>query len=133
VGLVSIIRERERRLLFLGKPSEDGLQSLVSTGPKRVHLLETCVRPDPSADARGGICTHVSRLFAGWTPRVHTAGTWQHVFTTPGTYRYFCELHPYMKATTSSFRLHRQSMELTIKRSDFLKHVAWTGPASRAP
>jgi plastocyanin len=28
-----------------------------------------------------------------------TAGTWQHVFTKPGTYRYFCELHPYMKAT----------------------------------
>jgi plastocyanin len=28
-----------------------------------------------------------------------TAGTWQHVFTKAGTYRYFCELHPYMKAT----------------------------------
>jgi plastocyanin len=27
-----------------------------------------------------------------------TAGTWQHVFTKPGTYHYFCELHPYMKA-----------------------------------
>ena len=28
-----------------------------------------------------------------------TAGSWQHVFAKPGTYRYFCELHPYMKAT----------------------------------
>src|SRR5579863_7772471 len=28
-----------------------------------------------------------------------TAGTWQHVFNKPGTYHYFCELHPYMKAT----------------------------------
>src|SRR5579863_7964421 len=28
-----------------------------------------------------------------------TAGTWQHVFSKPGTYNYFCELHPYMKAT----------------------------------
>jgi plastocyanin len=28
-----------------------------------------------------------------------TAVTWQHVFATPGTYHYFCELHPYMKAT----------------------------------
>ncbi len=28
-----------------------------------------------------------------------TAGTWQHVFAKPDTYRYFCELHPYMKAT----------------------------------
>lgn len=25
--------------------------------------------------------------------------TWQHVFAKPGTYKYFCELHPYMKAT----------------------------------
>jgi plastocyanin len=28
-----------------------------------------------------------------------TGGTWQHVFTKPGTIGYFCELHPYMKAT----------------------------------
>ena len=26
-------------------------------------------------------------------------GAWQHVFTKAGTYHYFCELHPYMKAT----------------------------------
>jgi plastocyanin len=25
--------------------------------------------------------------------------TWQHVFAKPGKYSYFCELHPYMKAT----------------------------------
>lgn len=25
--------------------------------------------------------------------------TWHHVFTTPGTHAYFCELHPYMKGT----------------------------------
>ena len=28
-----------------------------------------------------------------------SGGTWEHVFTKPGTYRYFCELHPYMNAT----------------------------------
>ncbi|MGA9017393.1 MAG: cupredoxin family copper-binding protein [Candidatus Cybelea sp.] len=28
-----------------------------------------------------------------------TAGTWQHVFSKAGTHHYFCELHPYMKAT----------------------------------
>ena len=28
-----------------------------------------------------------------------TNGTWVHTFTKPGTYAYFCELHPYMKAT----------------------------------
>ncbi len=27
------------------------------------------------------------------------SGTWQHVFAKLGTYHYFCELHPYMKAT----------------------------------
>jgi plastocyanin len=27
-----------------------------------------------------------------------TGNTWQHVFTKPGTYTYFCQLHPYMKA-----------------------------------
>ncbi len=26
------------------------------------------------------------------------AGSWQHVFAKAGTYHYFCELHPYMKA-----------------------------------
>jgi plastocyanin len=25
--------------------------------------------------------------------------TWQHTFTKPGTYAYFCELHPYMKGS----------------------------------
>src|SRR5580698_2717143 len=27
-----------------------------------------------------------------------TTGMWQHVFSKTGTYHYFCELHPYMKA-----------------------------------
>jgi len=27
------------------------------------------------------------------------AGSWRHAFAKAGTYRYFCELHPYMKAT----------------------------------
>ncbi len=28
-----------------------------------------------------------------------TSGVWQHTFTKPGTYKYFCELHPFMKGT----------------------------------
>lgn len=28
-----------------------------------------------------------------------TSGTWIHTFTKAGTFSYFCELHPYMKAT----------------------------------
>lgn len=28
-----------------------------------------------------------------------TNGVWRHAFTKPGTYAYFCELHPFMKGT----------------------------------
>ena len=28
-----------------------------------------------------------------------TSGSWTHTFAKAGTYSYFCELHPYMKAT----------------------------------
>lgn len=30
---------------------------------------------------------------------LETGAIWRHAFTTPGTYRYFCELHPFMKGT----------------------------------
>jgi plastocyanin len=30
---------------------------------------------------------------------IDTNGSWQHTFTKPGTYAYFCEMHPYMKGT----------------------------------
>lgn len=28
-----------------------------------------------------------------------TSGVWRHVFPKPGTYTYFCELHPFMRGT----------------------------------
>jgi plastocyanin len=28
-----------------------------------------------------------------------TNGTWRHTFAKPGTYSYFCELHPFMRGT----------------------------------
>jgi len=28
-----------------------------------------------------------------------TNGVWRHTFTKPGTYAYFCQLHPFMKGT----------------------------------
>ncbi|HEX3368860.1 MAG TPA: cupredoxin family copper-binding protein [Candidatus Cybelea sp.] len=28
-----------------------------------------------------------------------TSGTWRHTFAKPGVYKYFCELHPFMKGT----------------------------------
>ncbi len=28
-----------------------------------------------------------------------TNGVWRHTFTTAGRYRYFCQLHPFMKGT----------------------------------
>jgi plastocyanin len=30
---------------------------------------------------------------------IDSNGTWSHTFTKAGTYKYFCELHPFMKAT----------------------------------
>jgi plastocyanin len=30
---------------------------------------------------------------------IDSNGSWSHTFTKPGTYKYFCELHPFMKAT----------------------------------
>ena len=28
-----------------------------------------------------------------------TGGVWRHTFPKPGTYRYFCQLHPFMRGT----------------------------------
>jgi plastocyanin len=28
-----------------------------------------------------------------------TSGSWHHTFATPGVYKYFCELHPFMRGT----------------------------------
>lgn len=28
-----------------------------------------------------------------------TGGVWKHVFTKPGAYKYFCQMHPFMKGT----------------------------------
>jgi len=30
---------------------------------------------------------------------IDTNGSWSHTFVKPGTYKYFCELHPFMKGT----------------------------------
>jgi plastocyanin len=30
---------------------------------------------------------------------IDSNGTWSHTFAKAGTYKYFCELHPFMKAT----------------------------------
>jgi plastocyanin len=30
---------------------------------------------------------------------IDTNGTWSHTFAKPGSYAYFCEMHPYMKGT----------------------------------
>jgi plastocyanin len=38
-----------------------------------------------------------------------TGNAWDHAFTKAGTYRYFCELHPYMKGT------------VTVVKSDAMK------------
>ena len=41
--------------------------------------------------------TAVDKSFA--SGGLDTGDTWKHVFAKPGSYKYFCELHPFMKGT----------------------------------
>jgi plastocyanin len=74
-----------------------------------VHIKDFKFAPTPLTIHAGDRVTFVNDDDEGHTVTasdksfdsagLDTKGTWQHVFTTPGTYRYFCSLHPYMKAT----------------------------------
>lgn len=44
---------------------------------------------------------HTVTSTKGWfdSKGLDSSGVWRHTFTKPGTYTYFCELHPFMKGT----------------------------------
>jgi plastocyanin len=44
---------------------------------------------------------HTVTSTSGWfdSKGLDTNGVWRHTFSKPGTYTYFCELHPFMKGT----------------------------------
>ena len=42
----------------------------------------------------------VKDVSGGWSSKaLDTKGTYSHVFLKPGTYRYFCTIHPVMRGT----------------------------------
>lgn len=89
-----------------GTAAENGSQLLPAA--LTIHIKDFKFAPTPATIHAGDRVTFVND-----DDEAHTAtadqgsfdsqgldggGTWQHVFAKPGTYKYFCELHPYMKA-----------------------------------
>jgi len=63
--------------------------------PLKIHAGDRVTFVNDDDDAHTVTASDKSFDSAG----LDTHDTWQRVFTKPGTYSYFCELHPYMKAT----------------------------------
>ncbi|HEV3157172.1 MAG TPA: cupredoxin family copper-binding protein [Candidatus Baltobacteraceae bacterium] len=99
-------------ILFLGF---SGPAAFASPGPVllpavvTVHIKDFQYRPTPTTihvgervtfindDDEAHTVTSTDKTFD--SEGLDTGNSWQHVFTKPGTFSYFCELHPYMKAT----------------------------------
>ena len=89
------------------KAAETGAQALPSV--LTIHIKNFKFNPTPVKIHAGDRVTFVNDDNEAHTATaddksfdsegLDTDGTWQHVFTKPGTIRYFCELHPYKKAT----------------------------------
>jgi plastocyanin len=65
-------------------------QATVTAGTK-IAISNTDAAPHTLTDSAAG------RAFDSGTIKGHATGSV--TFATPGTYRYFCEFHPYMKGT----------------------------------
>ena len=63
--------------------------------PATVHVGERITFINDDDEAHTVTATDKSYDSGG----LDTGNRWQHVFTAPGTYTYFCALHPYMKAS----------------------------------
>jgi plastocyanin len=63
--------------------------------PARIHAGDRITFVNDDAEAHTATAGDASFDSEG----LDGGGTWQHVFVKPGTYNYFCQLHPYMKAT----------------------------------
>jgi plastocyanin len=62
--------------------------------PAKIHVGDRVTFVNDDEDAHTVTATDKSFDSAA----LDTHQTWQHVFSKPGTYDYFCALHPYMKA-----------------------------------
>ncbi len=76
---------------------------------RTIHIKDFAFTPTPATIHAGDRVTFVNDDAEAHTATAGDASfdsegldggaAWQHVFAKPGTYRYFCRLHPYMKAT----------------------------------
>ncbi len=63
--------------------------------PVKVHVGDTVSFVNDDAEAH--TITASDKAFD--SEGLDSSGTWKHTFAKPGTFAYFCELHPYMKGT----------------------------------
>ncbi len=90
------------------------LVALIAATPSSPSTLTVMMKDDAYSPTRleisaGQTVTFVNRdddahtvtSTNGWfdSKGLDTNGVWRHTFTKPGTYTYFCELHPFMKGT----------------------------------
>lgn len=74
-----------------------------------IHIKDFAYRPTPATIHAGDSVTFVNDDDEAHTVTatdksydsggLDTGNRWQYTFAAPGTYTYFCALHPYMKAT----------------------------------
>lgn len=90
------------------------LIALVGATPSSPPALTVIMKDDAYAPTRLTITAGQTVTFVNQDDDAHTVtssngwfdskgldtnGVWRHTFTKPGTYAYFCELHPFMKGT----------------------------------
>ncbi len=63
--------------------------------PVKVHVGDTVSFVNDDAEAH----TVTSNVKSFDSEGLDSNGTWRHTFARPGTFAYFCELHPSMKGT----------------------------------
>ena len=67
--------------------------------PARLSVPAGAVVTFVNDDQEPHTATAVDRSFD--SDAIDTNGSWSHTFAKPGTYAYFCEMHPYMHGTVT--------------------------------
>jgi plastocyanin len=71
-----------------------GMKSLAFQ-PNRIEIAAGTTVEWTNRDPLDHTVTAVDRSFDSGL--IHSGETWQHTFTTPGTYQFYCQPHPFMK------------------------------------
>ena len=93
----------------LGGAGPAARAAATSPATTTIHIKDFAYRPTPVTVHVGDRVTFVNDDDEAHTVTaadksydsggLDTGNRWDHVFTKPGTYAYFCALHPYMKAS----------------------------------